>query len=113
MSATFASSYGTSYAMVIQAMCAEEGLYGYNVNASGRRCASTVFIMLVSGLILYLVYGVGARDLADRLALKEKRRKRREKLMARLRGTGEKAMPHRIAGRGVQQTQEKSTKFEV
>ena len=47
--------------------------------------------MLVSGLILYLVYGVGARDLADRLALKEKRRKRREKLMARFRGGGEKA----------------------
>ena len=65
MSATFASSYGTSYAMVIQSMCAEEGLYGYNVNASGRRCASTVFIMLVSGLILYLVYGVGARDLGE------------------------------------------------
>ena len=32
MSATFASSYGTSYAMVIQSMCAEEGLYGYNVS---------------------------------------------------------------------------------
>lgn len=91
MSATFHSSYGKTYAMVIQNMCAEEGRDGYNVNASGRRCASTVFIMLVSGLILYLVYGVGARDLADRLALKEKRRKRREKLMARLRGTGEKA----------------------
>ena len=75
MSATFASSYGTSYAMVIQAMCAEEGLYGYNVNASGRRCASTVFIMLVSGLILYLVYGVGSRDLSERLAIRERRRK--------------------------------------
>ena len=86
MSATFHSSYGKTYAMVIQNMCAEEGRDGYNVNASGRRCASTVFIMLVSGLILYLVYGVGARDLADRLALKEKRRKRREKLVARFRG---------------------------
>lgn len=84
MSATFHSSYGKTYAMIIQNMCAEEGRDGYNVNASGRRCASTVFIMLVSGLILYLVYGVGARDLADRLALKEKRRKRREKLMAPL-----------------------------
>ncbi len=83
MSATFASSYGTSYAMVIQSMCAEEGLYGYNVNASGRRCASTVFIMLVSGLILYLVYGVGARDLGDRLELRDRRRKRRERLLAR------------------------------
>jgi len=80
MSATFASSYGTSYAMVIQAMCAEEGLYGYNVNASGRRCASTVFIMLVSGLILYLVYGVGSRDLGERLEIKDRRRKRWEKL---------------------------------
>ena len=91
MSATFHSSYGKTYAMVIQNMCAEEGRDGYNVNASGRRCASTVFIMLVSGLILYLVYGVGARDLADRLALKEKRRKRREKIVARLRGAREKA----------------------
>ena len=79
MSATFHSSYGKSYAMVIQNMCAEEGRDGYNVNASGRRCASTVFIMIVSGLILYLVYGVGARDVGDRLAIKEKRRKRWEK----------------------------------
>ena len=83
MSATFASSYGTSYAMVIQSMCAEEGLYGYNVNASGRRCASTVFIMIVSGIILYLVYGVGARDLGERLELKDRRRKRWERLRGR------------------------------
>ncbi len=76
MSATFASTYGTSYAMVIQAMCAEEGLYGYNVNASGRRCASTVFIMIVSGLILYLVYGVGSRDLGERLDHKRRRQER-------------------------------------
>ena len=75
MSATFHSSYGTSYAMVIQSMCYEEGRDGMNMNASGRRCASTVFIMLVSGLILYLVYGVGSRDLGERLARKEKRRK--------------------------------------
>ncbi len=85
MSATFASSYGTSYAMVIQAMCADEGLYGYNVNASGRRCASTVFIMIVSGIILYLVYGVGARDLGERLEARDRRRKRREKLAAMFR----------------------------
>ena len=76
MSATFASSYGVSYAMVIQSMCAEEGMYGYNVNASGRRCASTVFIMVVSGIILYLVYGVGARDLGERLEARDRRRKR-------------------------------------
>ena len=74
MSATFASSYGTTYAMVIQAMTADEGLYGYNVNASGRRCASTVFIMIVSGLILWLVYGVGARDLSERLEAKNRRK---------------------------------------
>ncbi len=80
MSATFASTYGTSYAMVIQSMCQEEGLYGYNVNASGRRCASTVFIMLVSGLILYLVYGVGARDLGERLEAKKRWRERLDKL---------------------------------
>ena len=66
--------------MVIQAMCADEGLYGYNVNASGRRCASTVFIMIVSGIILYLVYGVGARDLGERLEARDHRRKRREKI---------------------------------
>ena len=82
MSATFASTYGTSYAMVIQSMCREEGLYGYNVNASGRRCASTVFIMLVSGLILYLVYGVGARDLGERLEAQDRRRKRVERVKA-------------------------------
>lgn len=82
MSATFASSYGTTYAMVIQSMCAEEGLYGYNVNASGRRCASTVFIMIVSGIILYLVYGVGSRDLGERLDIRDRRRKRAEKLKA-------------------------------
>ena len=74
MSATFQSSYGKSYAMIIQNMTLEEGREGYNVNGSGRRCASTVFIMLVSGLILYLVYGVGARDLGERLARKEKRK---------------------------------------
>jgi iron(III) transport system permease protein len=84
MTATFASSYGTSYAMVMQAMTREEGLYGYNVNASGRRAASTVFIMLVSGLILYLVYGVGARDLGERIAAREKRRKRMARLLSRL-----------------------------
>ena len=83
MSATFASTYGTSYAMVIQAMCREEGLYGYNVNASGRRCASTVFIMLVSGLILYLVYGVGSRDLGERLEIRKRRKQRLDKLLGR------------------------------
>ncbi len=75
MSATFASSYAITYARVIQSMCAEEGMYGFNVNASGRRCASTVFIMVVSGVILYLVYGVGARDLGERLEARDRRRK--------------------------------------
>ena len=86
MSATFQSSYGKSYAMIIQNMTLEEGREGYNVNGSGRRCASTVFIMLISGLILYLVYGVGARDLGERLARREKRRERWAKLQARFRG---------------------------
>ena len=84
MSATFHSSYGKTYAMVIQSMTAEEGRDGYNVNASGRRCASTVFIMIVSGIILYLVYGVGARDLGERLAIREKRRKRLEKFRRKI-----------------------------
>ena len=83
MSATFQSSYGKSYAMVIQNMCHDEGRDGYNVNASGRRCASTVFIMLVSGLILYLVYGVGARDLGERLERREKRRRFWRKITGR------------------------------
>ncbi|MCR4940922.1 MAG: iron ABC transporter permease [Treponemataceae bacterium] len=83
MSATFASTYGTTYAMVIQSMCLEEGLYGYNVNASGRRCASTVFIMIISGIVLYLVYGVGARDLAERLEHKAKRKAFFDKLFHR------------------------------
>lgn len=82
MSATFASSYGTTYAMVIQSMCQDEGLYGYNINASGRRCASTVFIMIVSGIILYLVYGVGARDLAERIEARERWKRRWKTLSA-------------------------------
>jgi len=83
MSASFASTYGTTYAMVIQAMTKDEGLYGYNVNASGRRCASTVFIMVISGIILYLVYGVGSRDLSERIAARERRNKFKAKLKQR------------------------------
>lgn len=85
ISATFHSSYGKTYAMIMQSMTLEEGKDGYNVNASGRRCASTVFIMLVSGLILYLVYGVGSRDLGDRIAIKQRRKARREKFIAKFR----------------------------
>ena len=56
---------------------------GANMNALGRRCASTVFIMIVSGLILYLVYGVGARDLGERLERREKRRRFWRKITGR------------------------------
>ena len=84
MSATFQSSYGKSYAMVMQTMTNDEGRDGYNVNATGRRCASTVFIMLVSGLILYLVYGVGARDLGERLEIRDRRKKRWQKFLQKL-----------------------------
>ena len=84
MGATFKKAEGTTYAMVIQSMCEDEGRNNVNMNASGRRCASTVFIMIISGLILYLVYGVGARDLGERLALREKRRKRIEKIKGKL-----------------------------
>ena len=83
MSATFHSSYGTSYAMVIQSMTDEEGRNGFNRNATGRRCASTVFIMVVSGLILYLVYGVGARDLAERLERRKVWKRRFNRLLGR------------------------------
>ena len=89
MGATFHSNEGTTYAMVIQSMTDEEGRNGFNRNATGRRCASTVFIMIVSGIILYLVYGVGARDLAERLERREKRRARIARIRARL--TGRKA----------------------
>jgi len=84
MGATFHSSYGKTYAMVIQNMTHEEGRDGYNVNATGRRNASTVFIMGVSGTILYLVYGVGARDLGERLEIRERRRKRIRAFRTRL-----------------------------
>ncbi|MDO4493936.1 MAG: iron ABC transporter permease [Clostridia bacterium] len=80
MSATFHSSYATTYAMVIKSMTETDQRAYYNLNALGRQCASTVFIMCVSGLILYLVYGVGARDLGERL----ERRARREQRIARI-----------------------------
>ena len=94
MGATFQSSYGKTYAMVIQNMCAEEGRDGYNVNATGRRNASTVFIMAVSGLILYLVYGVGARDLGERLEAREKRRRMYRKVTAVFKPHKEKPQFH-------------------
>ena len=79
MSATFQSPNGITYAMVIQGMLAD-ATRGANMNALGRRCASTVFIMIVSGLILYLVYGVGARDLGERLEAKKRWRERLDRL---------------------------------
>ncbi len=94
MGATFHSSYGKTYAMVIQNMCAEEGRDGYNVNATGRRNASTVFIMVVSGLILYLVYGVGARDLGERLEARERRRRMYQKVTAKIRPPRQKPTYH-------------------
>ncbi|MBR3765314.1 MAG: iron ABC transporter permease [Clostridia bacterium] len=94
MGATFHSSYGKTYAMVIQNMTYEEGRDGYNVNATGRRNASTVFIMGVSGAILYLVYGVGARDLGERLEIRARRRKRLQAMKLRLTPHKAKAEPH-------------------
>ena len=87
MSATFQSPQAITYAMVIQGMTAD-ATRGANMNALGRRCASTVFIMIVSGLILYLVYGVGSRDLGERLEIRSRRRKRMEKLRAAFGGAG-------------------------
>ena len=78
MSATFQSPEGITYAMVIQGMTAD-ATRGANMNALGRRCASTVFIMAVSGLILYLVYGVGSRDLGERLDIRRRRKARWDK----------------------------------
>ena len=73
---------GITYAMVIQGMLAD-ATRGANMNALGRRCASTVFIMIVSGLILYLVYGVGSRDLGERLEIKRRRRDRIDRLLGK------------------------------
>lgn len=73
MGATFHSGNATTYAMVIKAMTETDARAYYNLNALGRQCASTVFIMILSGIILWLVYGVGARDLAERLEAKKKR----------------------------------------
>ena len=81
MSATFPRSEVTTYAKVMKTMTnPEEQTAGRNVNALARRNASTVFIMVVSGLILYLVYGVGARDLGERLTIREKRREKIRKI---------------------------------
>lgn len=90
MSATFHSPDATTYAMVIQTMTSSDMRAYYNLNALGRQCASTVFIMLVSGLVLYLVYGVGSRDLGERLEARDKRQKRLAKLRAKY-AKGEKA----------------------
>ena len=82
MSYTFHSGYGTTYAMVIQGML-DDASRGANMNALGRQCASTVFIMVVSGIVLYLVYGVGSRDLGERLEIRKKRRERWEKIFGK------------------------------
>jgi iron(III) transport system permease protein len=42
--------------------------------------------MIVSGIILYLVYGVGSRDLGERLEIKDRRRKRMMHLRSRFAG---------------------------
>ena len=85
MGATFHSV--STYGMIIKTMTerAENGRSLDNMNAMGRQCASTVFIMLVSGLVLYLVYGVGSRDLAERLDIRDRRRKRMDRLLGRVR----------------------------
>ena len=81
MGATFFNPSAVTYARVIKAMADPEVQNTFN--APGRQCASTVFIMLVSGLILYLVYGVGARDLGERLERREKRRRFWRKITGR------------------------------
>jgi iron(III) transport system permease protein len=88
MSATFHSSFATTYAMVIKSMTETDARAYYNLNAAGRQCASTVMIMIVSGIILYLVYGVGSRDITERLEAKKRRRALLEKL-----GLVKKAQP--------------------
>lgn len=81
MSATFASEETRTYSMILQKMLFGAGDYGYNINAQGRRLASTVFVMIVSFIILYLVYGVGSRDLQEKLRIRENRKARFQKVM--------------------------------
>ena len=80
MSATFHSSFATTYAMVIKSMTETDARAYYNLNAAGRQCASTVMIMIVSGIILYLVYGVGGRDITERIEARKRRKAFFEKL---------------------------------
>ena len=82
MSATFFNPSAVTYARVIESMSSPELQNDYN--AAGRQCASTVFIMVVSGLVLYLVYGIGARDLGERLERRDKRKKRMQKIKTAL-----------------------------
>ena len=51
--------------------------------------------MVISGLILYLVYGVGARDLGERIERREKRRKRIQAIKAKF--TGKKKATEKAA----------------
>ena len=73
ISAAFASPYAVSFGMVLKSMTQGEGEGGLNINATGRQMAATVFLMVFSGIILYLIYGVGGRDIAEKVAAKKKR----------------------------------------
>ena len=70
--------------MVLKSMTQSEGDLGLNVNATGRQMAATVFLMIMSGIILYLVYGVGGRDIAEKLEANKKRQQFVAKLTGKL-----------------------------
>ncbi|MBR4711803.1 MAG: iron ABC transporter permease [Clostridia bacterium] len=84
MGATFHNSRATTLAMVVKALT-DEGNNALQINQEGCRCAATVLIMVVSTVILYLVYGVGSRDLAERLDRRARRRARFARLTGRSR----------------------------
>lgn len=84
ISAAFASPHAVSFGMVLKSMTQSEGDLGLNVNATGRQMAATVFLMIMSGIILYLVYGVGGRDIAEKLEAKKKRQQFVAKLTGKL-----------------------------
>jgi hypothetical protein len=73
--------------MVIQNMCAEEDATATTQRLRPEWCASTVFIMMVSGLILFL-YGV-APETWPTVWPEGEAAKRREKIVARMRGQRE------------------------
>ncbi len=75
----FQQFYTTVDSIIVGQFVGEDALAAVGASYS----LTTVFIMIVSGVILYLVYGVGARDLGERREIGARRRKRLERIQAK------------------------------